>query len=83
MENNQKLLIKNIKTIISCDENDSIYNNSFIYSENGIIKEINSMEKINSSYLKIDSIVDASNCIVYPGLINTHHHLYQTFLQNE
>ena len=75
MENNQKLLIKNIKTIISCDENDSIYNNSFIYSENGIIKEINSMAKINSSYLKIDSTVDTSNYIVSQGIINTHHNL--------
>ena len=84
MENNssQKLLIKNIKTIISCDDNDTVYKNSFIYSENGIIKEIDSMDKINSSYLKIDSIVDASNCVVYPGLINTHHHLYQTFSRN-
>ena len=85
MQNNfpQNLLIKNIKTIISCDDNDTIYENSFIYSENGIIKEIGIMEKINPSYLlEINSIIDASNCIVYPGLINTHHHLYQTFSRN-
>ena len=26
--------------------------------------------------------MDAAGCIVYPGLINTHHHLYQTFSRN-
>ena len=27
-------------------------------------------------------MIDASGCFVYPGLINTHHHLYQTFTRN-
>ena len=28
------------------------------------------------------SIIDASNCVVYPGFINTHHHLFQTLTRN-
>lgn len=27
-------------------------------------------------------IIDASNCIVYPGLINTHHHFFQALVRN-
>ena len=27
-------------------------------------------------------VLDASHMILYPGLINTHHHLYQTFSRN-
>ena len=27
-------------------------------------------------------VIDASNMVMYPGLINTHHHLYQTFSRN-
>ncbi|WP_200868821.1 amidohydrolase family protein [Agrilactobacillus composti] len=29
-----------------------------------------------------DETIDASHHIVYPGLVNTHHHLYQTFTRN-
>ena len=39
------------------------------------------MDKLDPSYLKSETI-DASNCIIYPGLINTHHHLYQTMSRN-
>ena len=34
MENIKKLLIQNIKSIISCDDKDTVYENSFIYTEN-------------------------------------------------
>ncbi|MDR1765250.1 MAG: 8-oxoguanine deaminase [Lachnospiraceae bacterium] len=27
-------------------------------------------------------VIDANGCIIYPGLVNTHHHLYQTFTRN-
>ena len=49
MEDTKKLLIQNIKSIISCDDNDTVYKNSYIYVENGIIKDINSMDKLNDS----------------------------------
>jgi hypothetical protein len=40
MENPKTLLIKNISTLITCDEKDTTYKNAFIYSENGIIKDM-------------------------------------------
>jgi cytosine/adenosine deaminase-related metal-dependent hydrolase len=27
-------------------------------------------------------VIDASTCVVYPGFVNTHHHLYQTLTRN-
>ena len=82
MENIKKLLIQNIKSIISCDDKDTVYENSFIYTENGIVKDINTMDKLSPSYTASETVIDASNCIIYPGLINTHHHLYQTMSRN-
>lgn len=70
------LFIKNIKSLISCDKNDNLYNNTNIFIENGIIKYIG-----KNSY-EADETIDARNMLAYPGLINTHHHLYQTFTRN-
>ena len=35
-----------------------------------------------NSELKADETIDASDLIIYPGLINTHHHLYQILTRN-
>ena len=29
-----------------------------------------------------DEVIDATDKFVYPGLINTHHHFFQTFVRN-
>ncbi|MGP3372629.1 amidohydrolase family protein, partial [Escherichia coli] len=28
-----------------------------------------------------DELIDASHCVVYPGFVNTHHHLAQSILK--
>mgnify|MGYP002627190158 FL=1 len=40
------------------------------------------MDKLDDSLKKSQTIIDALDCIIYPGLINTHHHLYQTMSRN-
>ena len=71
------LLIRNIRALISCDENDTLYRNVDLYSEDGIIRAIGE----NLSY-NADEIIDATHMLCYPGLINCHHHLYQCFSRN-
>lgn len=70
------LFIKNIKNIITCDANDSIFEDYNIYVEDGIIKDI------SKNIYDAETIIDATNMLVFPGLINTHHHLYQIFTRN-
>lgn len=70
------LLIKNIKKLVTCDFEDRVLDDVNIYVEDGIIKYIG--KEIKES----DEIIDAKDMLVYPGLINTHHHLYQTFTRN-
>lgn len=70
------LFIKNTSSIVTCDNNDRVHNNSNILIENGVITYIGKEEK------NADRVIDASGCFVYPGLINTHHHLFQIFTRN-
>lgn len=70
------LFIKNVSSIVTCDNNDRVHNNSNILIENGVITYIGKEEK------NADKTIDALGCFVYPGLINTHHHLFQIFTRN-
>lgn len=71
-----KLLIKNASYVVTCDSNDTVLENTNILICDGVITYIGREPQT------ADEILDASNCIIYPGLINTHHHLYQTFSRN-
>ena len=76
------LLIKNISNLVSCDLKDTEYTNAFIYAENGLINDIGPISSMKDSYNSSQNIIDATDKVVYPGLINCHHHLYQTLSRN-
>lgn len=71
-----KTLIRNAKAIVTVDAEDRLLHHANLYIEDGVIRDI------GSANLPADEVIDASGCIVYPGLVNTHHHLYQTFTRN-
>lgn len=73
---NNSLLIKNVKYLVSCDQQDRLLNDINVYIENGIIVDISEKE------WNADITVDGSSMCMYPGLVNTHHHLYQIFTRN-
>ncbi|MDO4478536.1 MAG: 8-oxoguanine deaminase [Lachnospiraceae bacterium] len=71
-----RLLIKNASHIVSCDASDTVYTNSHLLVEDGVITYI------GTDLPEAAEVINAAGFIVYPGLINTHHHLYQTFSRN-
>ena len=68
------ILIKNAHVILTMDDNRSELNNHDIYLSEGKIVDIGENLSASKDALR----VLADNCIVTPGLVNTHHHLYQT-----
>ncbi len=71
------LLIRNISALITCDDHDSLLENVDLYAENGVIRAIGPhLDR------QADTVLDGTNMLCYPGLINTHHHLYQVFSRN-
>lgn len=73
-----KKLIRNAQAIVSCDGNDTVYKDSDLLIEDQKIIEIGK----NLSSEGVDEIIDGKNKFIYPGLINTHHHFFQTFIRN-
>ena len=68
-----KLLIKNASVIATMDDDRNEIINKSIYCEDGKIVEIGDIE----NFLNADIIIDATDMVVIPGLVNTHHHLFQ------
>ena len=71
------LLLKNIHTLVTCDDSDQILHGVDLYCEDGLIRSIGPALPHTA-----DKVVDARHCWCYPGLVNTHHHLYQVFSRN-
>ena len=71
------ILIRNAKAIVTCDEQDRVYENADLLVRGPQIVKIG--KNINEP---ADETIDATDCFVYPGLINTHHHFFQTFVRN-
>ncbi len=69
------LLIRDIHTLITMDANDTVVRGGFIYAEGGEIKQVG---KHPPTRLRADRTISARFAVALPGLINTHHHLFQT-----
>ncbi|MEZ4627843.1 MAG: hypothetical protein R2912_07085 [Eubacteriales bacterium] len=72
-----KTLLQNARCIVTCDDNDSILRGADVLMQDGVIAAVGKLGDVEA-----DEVVDASRMILYPGLINTHHHLYQYFTRN-
>ena len=71
------LLIKNALTLATMDAAGREIKGGDVYIEGPEIKKVGKNLKV-----KADTVIDASNCVVVPGFVNTHHHLYQTLTRN-
>lgn len=73
----RSLLIKNASWVFTASPNKMKLKDVDIYCEDGIIKRI-----AKNIRIKATKTIDARNCVVTPGLINTHHHFFQTLTRN-
>ena len=71
------ILIKNIKEIVAMDNKRNRFKNYDLLIKGNIIAKIASRIKD-----KAEEVIDGSDYFLFPGLINTHHHFYQTLTRN-
>jgi cytosine/adenosine deaminase-related metal-dependent hydrolase len=69
------LLIKNANLLITNNAEIGDCRNACLFIRDNIVEQIGSSEQLPSSG---DEVIDASRMVILPGLINTHHHFYQT-----
>ncbi|NVO23385.1 8-oxoguanine deaminase [Donghicola mangrovi] len=67
------LLIQNIDTLITMDDDRRELSGVDIRVRGGVIAEIGQGLAVNGA-----ETLNAKGCVVTPGLVNTHHHLYQS-----
>ena len=69
------LLIRDLHTIALMDEANRVIRDGYIYAEDGRIVRVGSGD---GGLPRAERVIRAPYRVAIPGLVNTHHHLYQT-----
>jgi len=75
------LLLKNADLLATMDDARRRIPDGGLLVRDGVIEQVgptDEMLRAHPEHSDADQVIDASGMIVLPGLINTHHHLYQT-----
>ncbi len=67
-----EILIRNADHILTMDDSRRELSGADILIRDGVIVDI------GQGLMALCDVIDAAGCVVTPGLVNTHHHLYQT-----
>ncbi|MEA3507178.1 MAG: 8-oxoguanine deaminase, partial [Elusimicrobiota bacterium] len=70
------ILIKDAAVIATFDSENRIYKNKSVLIKDNKIADIGEITET------ADKVIDGRGKVVIPGMINTHHHLYQTLTRN-
>jgi len=80
------LLIDNARVLVTMDTERREIENGAIVIRDNVIELVGNRDEIHlaldAKNLIPDRILDVSGCIVTPGLVNCHHHLYQTLTRS-
>jgi len=68
------LLVKNSAVLVTMDTARREINNGALFARGGVIEQVGPTNELPAT---ADHVLDACGGIIIPGLINTHHHLYQ------
>jgi len=69
------LLLKNADLLVTMDGSRRRIANGGLFVRDNVIEQVGPTAELPAS---ADRVIDARGMVVLPGLVNTHHHLYQT-----
>jgi len=69
------LLVKNVDVLVTMDATRREIREGALFVRDNIIEQVGATGELPKT---ADRVIDARGMVVLPGLVNTHHHLYQT-----
>ena len=72
-----RTLLRQIHTLVTCDDADRVLHGVDVLLDGPAVAAVGA-----GLDAPADEVIDARTLFVYPGLVNTHHHLYQYFTRN-
>ena len=69
------LLIRHATLLVTMDDHRREIQDGGLFIRDGFVEQVDSTNKLPST---ADEVLDLSGHLIVPGLINTHHHFYQT-----
>jgi 8-oxoguanine deaminase len=69
------LLVRNVTMLVTMDDQRREISGGGLFVRNGFIEKVGLSQDLPAT---ADDVLDLAGYIVLPGLINTHHHFYQT-----
>src|SRR5687768_9737777 len=69
------LLVKNATVVVTMDEGRREIGQGGVFVRDGVIEQVGETRELPET---ADRVLDLTDHVVLPGLVNTHHHLYQT-----
>src|SRR3989440_9472005 len=73
------LLIRHATLLVAMDDADSRWPDGGLYVEDNVIRQVGPTGELPG---QADCVIDARDMVILPGLVNTHHHFYQTLTRN-
>src|ERR671933_149376 len=73
------LLVRHATLLVAMDDADSRWAGGGLYVEDNVIRQVGPTDELPG---QADCVIDARDMVILPGLVNTHHHFYQTLTRN-
>jgi len=70
------LLVRHAALLITMDDARRTFADGALFARDNVIERVGASAELGA--LPADCVIDATGRVVLPGLVNTHHHLYQT-----
>src|SRR6516162_4092766 len=73
------LLIQHTRLLVTMDDADTRLEDGAIYIEDNVIRQVGRSDQLPQ---QASTVINARDMLILPGLVNTHHHFYQTLTRN-
>jgi hydroxydechloroatrazine ethylaminohydrolase len=73
----RRLVLRNARAVVTCDGQDRVLRDADLAVEGQAITALGRSLPVEGA-----EVLDARGKLVYPGLVNTHHHFFQAFVRN-